>query len=227
MVINLSEDVDWCEYVEVVAYGKNIGNINLVELSFSREALMGFAKNLIWTYEDIGIDDKFYICTDPLGGVPSGNQAVGFYLTADSPTLIFSINAIDHFNRKKYHKLVDMQQSVRMEKAIEIVSPSDGVLLEEYELGFRNIVKIALYDKDNNDITSNFHEVHFKINYEGLKNLAILLLKLFDNYKEGMDCFIGCDNNLEVILTDDSLPIKLKCRDLGNAYDYEVTFGMI
>lgn len=225
MIINLSEGVDLCEYVKVSAHGKNVEIINFIEISFSKEALIGFAKNLIWMYEDLDINKEFYVCTDPLGGVPSGNQVVGFYLTTGSPILTFKVNSIKNHNGQKNNSM-GRYQNPKTEKSIEILPPSlDDKCIEEYELGFRNLAEISIYDKNHMDISKDIYEVFFEINYGGLKNLAILLIKLADNYQEGAEHTIGQANSLEIILTRDSLPLKLKCSNLGSVYDYEPEFG--
>ena len=89
MIINLGDNFESYDFVKVSANGRNIENIKTVEFTFNKEGLIGFAKNLVWLYEDMDVNKKFYVSTDPLGGVPSGNQVIGFYLTADSPILVF------------------------------------------------------------------------------------------------------------------------------------------
>ena len=74
MIINLNDNFDICEYIKVSAHGKNVETIDIVEISFSKEALMGFAKNLIWIYEDIDINKKFYVCTDPFRTICQGHN---------------------------------------------------------------------------------------------------------------------------------------------------------
>ena len=172
MRIDLKSNIETINYVKISAVGNDIEKVSVSEIIFSKEALVGFAKNLIWIYEDIDKNKRFYVCTDPLGGVPSGNQIIGFYLAAGSPILKFSINSLKNCN--------EMRNSITENKLtccryIEISSPEDDDVIEEYELGIRNIAKILLYDKNNVDITENIYEVSFEINYEGLKNLAVIL----------------------------------------------------
>lgn len=219
MIIDLNGNVDLCEYAKVSVRGINVETIDRVEFSFSKEALIGFAKNLIWMYEDIDRNSKFYVCTDPLGGVPSGNQVIGFYLTMGSPILTFRVNSLDYQHGIQSG---NVSQS-RGKKCIEILPPANDDLVEEYELGFRNLAEITIHNKYNMDISKDIYEVFLEINYEGLKNLAILLMKLADNYKEGAEYILEQAN--EIILTPDSLPVKLKMNDLGNVYDYETDFG--
>lgn len=230
MIIDLGANVDSYEFAKVSVRGKNIETIDIVEFSFSKEALIGFAKNLVWMYEDIDRNKKFYVCTDPLGGVPSGNQAVGFYLTADSPTLIFDVNSLDCENEVKCEKGITYPKP-QIKKCIKILPPVDDSLLEEYELGFRNLARISLYDKKYRDISKNFYEVSFQINYEGLKNLGIMFMKLADRYEEGNEYIFAqvgqnCDTcDPGIVLTYDSLPVKLKFSNLGCVYDFESDFG--
>lgn len=219
MIIDLNGNVDLCEYAKVTVRGINIETVDIVIFSFSKEALIGFAKNLIWMYEDIDINKEFYVCTDPLGGVPSGNQVVGFYLTADSPTLTFKVNSL---NDRRGIKNRNVSQS-RRENCIEILPPASDDFIEEYELGFRNLAGITIHNKSNVDISKDIYEVFLEINYEGLKNLAILLMKLADDYKEGTEYILKQVD--EIILASDSLPVKIKLANLGNVFDYEPGFG--
>lgn len=231
MIINLNASVDSTEFVKLNVRGKSIEEVDIVEFSFNKEALIGFAKNLIWIYEDINKNKKFYVCTDPLGGVPSGNQVIGFYLTANSPTFIFSINSLDCDKKMKCDVRNAIHQKSQTRKCIEILPPMDDSLIEEYELGFKNIARITIYNKNHMDITKYFYEVTFQINYEGLKNLAIILMQLADSYKDGKEYIfaqLGIDNNacaFGIVLTHDSLPVKLKCDNLGSVYDFEPDFG--
>lgn len=231
MIINLNESANSCEFIKVNVQDKNVEEIDIVEISFSKEALVGFAKSLIWMYEDTDENEKFYFCTDPLGGVPSGNQVVGFYLTTGSPVLTFDVNSLD-CDAIKYDDENTVYTKSQIKKFIEILPPAlDATLMEEYELGFRNLSKITLYNKNQIDISENYYEVFFKINYGGLKNLAIVLLKLADGYKEGKEYILaqtGKNSKLYewgIALTHDSLPVKLKLCNLGSVYDYEADFG--
>jgi len=231
MLINLSDDIETYEYIKVGVHGKNIEKIGVVEFSFSKDALVGFAKNLIWMYEDIDINKKFYVCTDPLGGVPSGNQVVGFYLKANSPAFVFKVNSLEYDKELNLNNKDKFCQYSENKKVIEILPPLNDNIVEDYETGFRNIANISIYDKKCVDISKNFYEVLFEINYKGLKNLAILFMKLANSYREGKEYVVeqivqdGYLNGSGIVLTYDSLPVIFKCKNLGCAYDYEPGFG--
>lgn len=223
MLIDLKSNIKTINYAKVAAVGNDIEKASVSEIIFSKEALVGFAKNLIWIYEDIDKSKRFYVCTDPLGGVPSGNQIIGFYLATGSPILKFSINSLKNCYEMRNSIIENKLTCCRY---IEISPPEEDDVIEEYELGHRNIAKILLYNKNNIDITENIYEVSFEINYEGLKNLAVILLKLADNYQEGAEYIFNSTNGSGIILTADSLQLKIKCGDLGNVYDYEPKYGL-
>lgn len=229
MVLNLGNNIDVCEFIQLSIKGKAVDTIDCVMMSFSKEALIGFAKNLVWLYEyyeDAYFNEMFYVCTDPLCGVPSGNQVIGFYLTPGSPVLTFKVNSIKKNKGINKRNIAKEPENAKTLKCIEVLPPAEeDYCIEEYELGFRNVSKISIYDKNNRDITQNFYEIFFEVNYEGLKNLAIFLMKLADNYKEGAEYVIGHGYNEEITLTEDSLLLKLKCCNLGSVYDYEPKFG--
>jgi hypothetical protein len=233
MILELNNSVLLREPAELSLKGK--GNTALAEnikISFSKEGLVGFAKNLIWLYEDISSNRNVYFCTDPLGKVPQGNQTLGFFLTPDSPTLTLQINFLD----KETGVLCDNAKDIDIRKksyrqCIEIAQPLDETSIEEYELGLRNMAKIRVISKENEDITKDFFEVFFKINYDGLRDFATMLLILADNYVEGKEYLIAKEKetfegyNLGIILTQESKKGILGCNDLGCVYDYDINFG--
>lgn len=74
MIIDLNGNVDWCEYAKVTVRGMDVETIGNVEFSFIKEALIGFAINLIWLYEDIDSNKEFYVCTDPFRTICQGHN---------------------------------------------------------------------------------------------------------------------------------------------------------
>ncbi len=228
MIINLGDNFESYDFVKVSANGRNIENIKTVEFTFNKEGLIGFAKNLVWLYEDMDVNKKFYVSTDPLGGVPSGNQVIGFYLTADSPILVFKVNSLFLCNSLKRVNKVNVRKKTKMKKLINILPPTDDSYMEEYELGYRNLGRILLYDDKDKNITNKYYEIFLEINYEGLKNLAIFLLKIADAYHEGDEYYLNLADggicNFGIVLTDDSLPVRFKCSNLGRITDYEPKF---
>lgn len=230
MKIKLNSSSILYEIAKVNVSEINNVEISYIEMSFNKDALIGFAKNLIWMYEDIEKNRKFYVCTDPLGGVPSGNQVLGFYLTKNSPILVFRINYLNDYDAIKCLDN-EIQPKLRTEKCIEVLPPLADNDLEDYEIGFKNIADIKIYSNNNIDISGNINEVLFEINYEGLKKLAIIMFKLAENFDIGKEYDIAIlDKNdilieSEIVLTSDSIPLKLKCVDIGSVYDYEPNFG--
>lgn len=78
MIIDLNNDINSHQYIRVGVRDKDSNIIDSIEFSFSKEALMGFAKNLIWMYEDMSANRKFYVCTDPFGMVSSRHKMSEF-----------------------------------------------------------------------------------------------------------------------------------------------------
>lgn len=230
MELNLNCDSTSFEIAKIDISVKNSQNADFVEILFNKEAMVGFAKNLIWIYEDIDKNKSLYVCTDPLGGVPSGNQVVGFYLTEHSPTFVFRINSLRSTSKMKCFDNI-IHPKLQTEKYIEVLPPLDDSVLEDYEIGFKNIARIDIY-KNNVNISKKIHEIIFEINYEGLKQLAIIMFKLVENYSVGKEYVFSqlLNNNImdsEIVLTPDSLPVKFKCANLGSVYDYEPNFGSL
>lgn len=235
MIINLNNSVLLKEVAEVSDSSiEGIDKNNRVEIIFSKEALIGFATNLIWMYEDINENKRVHIHIDPLGRKNiSGNQALGFFLTSSSPSLVVVVNDLiesDCYDRKwENYKEINIRNEIR--KSIDIKEPACDESIEEYELVYSNIAEIAIYNQQNINITQDYMQVVFKLNYAGLKDFATMLLILANNYKVGSEYHLANINqkkfqyNMGVMLNSSSCEMTLKCKDLGCVYDYEPEFG--
>jgi len=235
MIINLNKSVLLKEFAELSVTGVEVTDKNYrVEVAFSKEALIGFATNLIWMYEDINENKKFHIHIDPFGrkNIP-GNQALGFFMTPSSPSLVVVLNDVmesDCYDRKlENYKEIYIRNEIK--KSIEIKEPACDESIEEYELGYNNIADVAIYNEENINITQNYMQVVFKLNYIGLKDFATMLLILANNYKTGNKYHLANINqknfkyNMGIMLNGNSCEMTLKCKDLGCVYDYEPEFG--
>ncbi len=100
MLINLTKSVPLRELCKITAIGHMTDTAQWIEFTFSHEAIIGFATELLWMYEDINDNKKLIISTNQLQVDPAPNQAVGFYLTPDSPMLVLKINSLMEKNKK-------------------------------------------------------------------------------------------------------------------------------
>ena len=234
------KDVFKPEMIKLVAKGEKVQEISYIEMSFSKDALIGFASNLLWIYGDYNRNRKIIEETIPLGN-PIGNQVFGFYITTNSPTFVVYINIIFRriqmsgninddffkeqisFNDKRYSEMIFNQ------RVLELEPPSDDDLPEEFEKNYENIVSIKVYDKTLKDISQEIRFISLNINYGGLRNLGIVLLDISRNYKEDFKyAFEQYKENEKyenrIVLAKDSIPLRIKCEYLGKAYDYEQEF---
>lgn len=221
------KDVFKPEMIKLVAKGEKVQEISYIEMSFSKDALIGFASNLLWIYGDYNRNRKIIEETIPLGN-PIGNQVFGFYITTNSPTFVVHINddffkEQISFNDKRYSEMIFNQ------RVLELEPPSDDDLPEEFEKNYENIVSIKVYDKTLKDISQEIRFISLNINYEGLRNLGIVLLDISRNYKEDFKyAFEQYKENEKyenrIVLAKDSIPLRIKCEYLGKAYDYEHEF---
>ena len=145
------KDVFKPEMIKLVAKGEKVQEISYIEMSFSKDALIGFASNLLWIYGDYNRNRKIIEETIPLGN-PIGNQVFGFYITTNSPTFVVHINddffkEQISFNDKRYSEMIFNQ------RVLELEPPSDDDLPEEFEKNYENIVSIKVYDKTLKDIS--------------------------------------------------------------------------
>ena len=221
------KDVFKPEMIKLVAKGEKVQEISYIEMSFSKDALIGFASNLLWIYGDYNRNRKIIEETIPLGN-PIGNQVFGFYITTNSPTFVVHINddffkEQISFNDKRYSEMIFNQ------RVLELEPPSDDDLPEEFEKNYENIVSIKVYDKTLKDISQEIRFISLNINYGGLRNLGIVLLDISRNYKEDFKyAFEQYKENEKyenrIVLAKDSIPLRIKCEYLGKAYDYEHEF---
>ena len=102
--------------------------------------------------------------------------------------------------------------------------------LEPYELSKRKILDITILNREGSDITANFSAAGIEINRDGLKDLATMLLIWVNNCDDNMEYQLfregGTEEgyNLGIVLTHDSIPLKLRICDLGTAHSYDSRF---
>lgn len=238
MIIDLTQSVSLKEMCRIFAISNTSEIADRIDFIFSREALLGFATELLWLYDDIDEQNKRIITTHPLQIDPSPNQAIGFYLTPNSPTLVLKVNSLDDSEdesidqknikeidiRKKY---INQYYNVKNPSEENEIEYDECFCLEPYELSRRNIVNICIVNKRGNDITNCFSTVIIEINRKGVKAFATMLLVWANNCNEGMEYLVFQDGganggyNLGIVLTQDSIPTKVKLGDLGTVYDYD------
>lgn len=238
MLINLTKSVPLKELCKISAIGKAAEKEEWIEFSFSKEALLGFATELIWLYEDIHENTTHTICTHQLQVNPAPNQVLGFYLTPNSPMFVLKTNSLLQNEAVLYEYQGWKEISIKGKNENQyyyIKEPTKEnefelqgkICLEPYELAKRNILNIKIMNSAGDDITREYHTVVLEINRKGLLELATMLLVLANNYQEGAEYLLAhreqveYQYNLGVMLTSDSIQTKLKCANLGNVYDYD------
>lgn len=236
MLINLTKSVPLKEMCRITA----IENENMtdsaqwIEFTLSHEAIIGFATELLWMYEDINDIRKLVISTNQLKVDPSPSQAVGFYLTPNSPMLVLKVNSLiekkeEGYEYKNWKEINIKKKNVNQYYNVTDPSNEEGeiITLEPYELSKRNIINIDIFDAEGNDITKAYNTVIFEINRKGIKEFATMLLVWANNYKEGDEYILphinklDCGYNLGIVLDHKSISTKFKCNDLGTASDYD------
>ena len=234
MIINLSKSVPLKELCKITAIGSSMNTAHLIEFTLSHEAMIGFATELLWMYEDINDNKKVVVTTSQLQVDPSPSQAVGFYLTPDSPILMLKVNSLlekkeEGYEYQNWKEIIIKIKNVNQYYNVKDPSDEESGLstLESYELSKKNIINIDIFNKKGDNITKDYSAVIFEINRKGIKEFATMLLVWANNYKEGDEYMLphldelNCGYNLGIILAHDSILTKFKCHDLGTAYDYD------
>lgn len=237
MMINLTKSVPLKELCKVTALGYKENTAQQIMFMLSHEAMIGFATELLWMYEDINDSEKSIWETHPLKVDPAPNQTVGFYLTSDSPVFILKVNTLTEKKEERYVYGNCKEISIKRKngnKYYNLKDPSlediEFITIEAYELSKKNILRIKVFDNEGNDITEVCHTVVLEINREGIKDFATMLFVWADNYREGSEYVLSqIDNpeqgyNLGILLTHDSISCKFKAHDLGVANDYDSRF---
>lgn len=231
MNLELNKYVEIEEISELTLSGVNIGSDCKVEFTFSKAALIGFATNLLWLYEDIDKERQTHIHIDPLGGEIPGNQALGFFLTPRSPSLIVQVGERQILDKKMICKQINIKN--RVNTKIEIKEPACEEAIEEYELGLQNIVDIRIVNKYGEDVSEKYVQIVLKIGYETIKKLAVMLITLANNFSFGCEYLLAnlkqsiLQYNMGLIFSKESPEVIIKCKELGCVFDYVPDFGIV
>lgn len=233
MIINLTKSVPLKELCKITAIGSTNETAQLIEFTLSHEAIIGFATELLWMYEDINDNRKLVVTTYQLLVDSSPSQAVGFYLTPNSPMLVLKVNSLLEETEEVCEDIKWKEINIRaknINQYYDVKNPLEEkelITLESYELSKKNIMNIRIFNAENNDITKDYNTVIFEINRNGIKEFATMLLVWANNYKEGEQYLLphidksDCGYNLGIILAHNSIPTRFTCHDLGTAYDYD------
>lgn len=238
MIINLSQSVILKDPCRILAVNYNSEKIERIDFSFSREALQGFATELLLLYSDINEQNKMILTTNPLKIDPAPNQILGFYLTPTSPTFVIKINYLDETSItdekvKNAKEIIIRKKEANLYYKINTSSEEDEndcICLESYELFRRNIVDIAVVNKNGENISNKLSAITLELNRQGIKSFANMLLVLANNCDTETEYLLFQDNSVEygynmgIVLTQDSIPSKLIIRDLGTVDDYDERF---
>ena len=231
MNLELNKYVEIEEISELTLSGVNIGSDCKVEFTFSKAALIGFATNLSWLYEDIDRMSQTHFHIDPLGGEIPGNQALGFFLTPRSPSLIVQVGERQILDKKMICKQINIKN--RVNTKIEIKEPACEEAIEEYELGLQNIVDIRIVNKYGEDVSEKYVQIVLKIGYETIKKLAVMLMTLANNFSFGCEYLLAnlkqsiLQYNMGLIFSKESPEVIIKCKELGCVFDYVPDFGIV
>ncbi len=234
MIINLSKSVPLKELCKITAIGNTDETAQLIDFTLSHEAIIGFATELLWMYDDINDNRKLTVTTNQLLVDPSPSQAVGFYLTPNSPVLVLKVNSLKEKMEESCEYMKWKEINIRAKNVnqyYDIRNPlneeNELITLEAYELSKKNIMNINIFNAENHDITKDYNTVIFEINRKGIKEFATMLLVLANNYKEGEQYLLphidkaDCGYNLGIVLAHNSISTRFTCHDLGTAYDYD------
>lgn len=230
MILELNKHVEIEEVSELTLSGVNIGSDCKVEFTFSKAALIGFATNLIWLYEDIDKKRQTHIHIDPLGSEIQGNQALGFFLTSKSPSLIVQVGERQTLDKIRMCKQINIKN--RVNTKFEIKEPACEEAIEEYELGSQNIADIRIINKYGEDVSEQCVQIVLKIGYDTIKKLAVMLMILANNFSFGYEYLLANlkqsipQYNMGIIFSKESPEVMIKCKELGCVYDHAPDFGI-
>lgn len=236
MIVKLNETVKIREFADIIVLGAaNKCECLSVEFTFSKDALLGLATNLIWMHEDINPQKKLHVHIEPLRGNVPGNQALGFFLTPQSPAMVLNVNSnndnsVIDLSMENYKEIPIKYKFI---KEFEIKEPAENEAIEDYELGFNNLAQIRILDSNKSDITNSHMQVIININYIGLKDFANMILILANNFETEQEYMIAHikkneqQYNMGILLSEISNQVVFKCGHLGSVYNYDPNFGKL
>jgi hypothetical protein len=236
MFIDLTRNIIPKEYMRVNVVNNSTDEVGELTFTFNREAILGFATEMLFLYDDINDYQKNNITTHPLKTDPCPNQAIGFYLTPESPSFMLKINSLQIDNKEisnieNKHNIIVNNANLNEKYYIntDIEFDSEEMIIESYELSRRNILDISIKNSNGIDITDKCSAVVLEINKQGIKDFATSLLIWSNNTNDQIEYLIAKDDknkeetNFGAILTSDSVAIKVRSGELGSIYDYDFT----
>ena len=135
MLINLTKSVLLKEICKISAVGNDAENGEFIEFELSQEAIIGFATELIWLYEDIKDNEKLIISTHQLKVDPAPSQTLGFYLTPNSPMFVVKVNSLNRETKEyKDYKEINIRAK-NVNQYYNVKEPDEEVALE-YDVTF-------------------------------------------------------------------------------------------
>lgn len=209
--------------VEILNFKKDTNKNYKVILEMSREAIIGFAMSAIRL--DEGLPEGYDIRIEPLGSV-CANQAMGFFLTPDSPELFFygkEYGTLDDNSIKLIRSQVDNLKSVNKKVKDFLVDLEwDDDYCEIYSIGYNNVVRASVFE-DENDITSKC-DIIFRLSKSAFLGFGTSLIRIAHKYKEDESYFASYskpNKELGFYLTSKSADIEIKCKSQNIALYYD------
>lgn len=233
MKINISQSVGKMELCKITVNSYTNKKPYRVVIQFSKEAIIGFATELARIYDDIDDEFRLTIETYQLGVDSAPNQALGFFLTSDSPMFLFKLNTLssklfnDETKKVSYEEITIRNKSSNQFAVIDTdEEDNEDIVVDFYEMSKENIVQICVFDEFDHDISSDCDVLIFEINHVGIMNFVTMLLvwaNNINNRKEYPLVKMNCAKkgyNFGILLTEDSINTSFQFKKLGNAYDY-------
>lgn len=234
MLVDLTRNIIPKEFMRVNVVNNSTDEVGELIFTFNKEAILGFATELLLLYDDIDDCKKINITTHPLKVDPCSNQAIGFYLTPKSPSFMLKVNSLNSDNeeifnieRKShiYINNVNLNEKYYINTNVDV--DYEEMTIESYELSRRNILDISIKNSKGTDITNKCSAVVLEINRQGIKDFATSLLIWCNNIDNQTEYLIAKDDKNEketyfgALLTRDSVSTKVRSGELGNIYDYD------
>ena len=232
MIVDLTRNIIPKEYMRLTVVNNSTDEVGDLTLIFSREAILGFATELLLLYDDIDDSRELNISTHPLKTDPCPNQAIGFYLTPESPSFMLKINSLQCGNKEignveNKRNIFIYNPNLKEKFYIDTDMDYEEMVIESYELSRRNILDISIKNTDGIDITDKCSAVVLEINRQGIKDFATSLLIWSNNIGNHTEYLLAKDEssneeetNFGAILTSDSVAVKVRSKELGTIYDY-------
>lgn len=226
---NFERDKDNIGRLSVLYGNKDISENCKVILNLNKQAILGFGINLIRAANNYYENNHYHV--EPLGTIIS-NQAMGFFLTPESSSLVLGCKShglLTDFEEKslsKKHEIKSETDRFGVKYLVDLQFDND--YFEPYNLGFNNVGELKVY-RDGLDISMKC-EVVLTLSKSAMIGLGTKLIRFINKYgldsEENLNSLELHKYSLGVFIRPTSCDFSIKYKLFNKVFFYDGDFGI-